>query len=557
MHVEHRILTHISRWIGCLFLVATLLNPIIVYFRSVSFTAQSVKSPADMQVLLIPLDSRPPCRDFPGQLAEIANIKVFIPPPGYLDYYKQPGDIQALANWLSVVGPSADAVIVSIDQLMHGGLLASRLPAGKRSNAEQVLQLLTKFHQENPHIPIYAFNIIPRLLLADTAENLPYKPAMAAYSVLTDRLSLAENSNDREQLTQLENIIPLEIRTRYRDMYVTNLWLGQQLIFLAETGVLHHVVLGQDDTSPYGMANMTKRALQSWAKDLPAQDRFTITRGTDEIAATLLARLATEQSGFKPRIYVKYSWPAASEVIMPYMPCSVEQTVKEKIALVNGIEVQSPAEADFILYLHIGTPQTPPAVMQHAVRELQQYLETGQAVSLVDLSQLYDKEKNLFSFLDKAHFPLSKLVSYNGWNTTSNSVGTAVAHAVLYTYGRQTGRLQEEKHYTYLFQRFLDDWYYQKNVQPELNYYLSKKNIAPTDLRDHYTIANQFVQKKLSFTADSLYARYFSGKLGGNRQISDLSYKIQLPWPRTFEVQLYVSGTITSPVPSRSVGHNR
>lgn len=551
MHFEYKILTLISRWIICLFLAATLLNPLIVYFRGVSVTAPSAKPQANMQILLIPLDSRPPCRDFPGQLAAIANIKVIIPPPGYLDHYNQPGDVKALANWLSVVGPSADAVVVSIDQLMHGGLLASRLPAGKRSDAEQVLSLLTRFHQENPHIPLYAFNIIPRLLLADTAENQPYKPAMATYSALTDRLSLADNSNDRAQLTQLENIIPLDIRTRYRDMYATNLWLGQQLIALAETGVLQHVVLGQDDASPYGMANMNKRGLQAWAKDLPAQDRFSITRGTDEIAATLLAKLAAEQSGFKPRIYVKYSWPGASRIIMPYMPSSVEETVNEKIALVNGSQVQSPAEADFILYLHIGTPQTPPAVMQHAAREIAQYLQAGQAVSLVDLSQLYDKEKNLFPFLAKSHIPLSRLVSYNGWNTTSNSVGTAVAHAVLYTYGRQTGRLQEEKHYAYLFQRFLDDWYYQKDVQPELNYYLTKKNIAPADLRDHYTMVNLFVQKKLSFAADSFYARYFRGKLDGNRRISYLGYKIQLPWPRTFEVQLDVSDTITPPVPAK------
>lgn len=541
MQANKSLLPPICRGICYSFILITLLNPFFSYSRSVSGPAETPKSQKTLRVVLIPLDSRPPCRDFPGQLAQIANIQVLIPPPGYMDYFKQPADIQALAHWLTIVGPSSDAVVVSIDQLMHGGLIASRVPVGHRDNAENVLQLLTQFHADNPQIPIYAFNIIPRLLLADTVENQPYKYAMATYSILTDKLSLAENSDERSRLTQLENIIPVDIRDRYQNMYATNLWLGEQLMSLTETGVLHHVVLGQDDAQPYGMANMTKRALQTKADEHAADDRITITRGTDEIAATVLARFAAEQSAFKPRIYVRYSWPGAAQLVMPYMPSSVEQTVIEKIALVKGIQVKSPEEADFILYIHIGTPKTPPGVMQHAVYELKHYLDEGRAVSLVDLSELYNKEKNLFPFLDKSRIPLNRLVSYNGWNTTSNSVGTAVAHGVLYIYGRQNGRLQEEQQYAYLFQRFLDDWYYQKIIQPELNLYLALKHIAPTNLSTHYDTVNRFVQKKLSYTADDLYVHYFSNPSGKNSRISQISYHIRLPWPRTFEVQVDVS----------------
>lgn len=550
MRYDNKIFTNIARCICSLFILAILLDPILFFLRGFITVTPTVKqNQPDFQIVLIPLDSRPPCRDFPGQLAQIANINVIIPPPGYLDYYRHPSDSQSLAHWLTVVGPSADAVIVSVDQLVHGGLLASRLPAGNRSNAKKTLQLLKDFHAQNPAIPIYTFNIIPRLLLADTAENKPYKEDMATYSILIDKLSLAANAEERMQLEQLESIIPLEIRQRYQDMYATNLWIGQQLMSLAAQGIIRHVVLGQDDAHPYGMANMTKQALQlSLRNEYANNGNVTITRGTDEIAATLVARLIAEHRQVTPHIFVRYSWSGAARTIMPYMPNTVEQTVEEKIAIVKGVQVHTPEEADFILYVHIGTPHTPPAVMQHAAKEIKQYMKSGHLVSLVDLSKDYNKYKNLFPYLEKAKIELSNLVSYSGWNTTSNSVGTAVAHAVIYHYARQNDILLEQNHHAYLFQRFWDDWYYQKRVQPELNWLLTKKGVLPVDLGEYYETANDIARKKTAYYAGNLYSRYFKNKICGNGILGNIQYQIQLPWPRTFEIQLDVSFTLLSRV---------
>lgn len=550
MHHDRNILTNASRCICYLFILTLLLNTLLFLLRETRSAEQPAKVSPAMQVVLIPLDSRPPCRDFPGQLTRIANINVIIPPPGYLDYYQQPADCPALADWLTAVGPSADAVIVSIDQLVHGGLLASRLPAGNRASAEKVLLLLEQFHQQNPHIPIYAFNIIPRLLLADTDENKPYRYAMATYSALTDKLSLTGSDTDRAQLEQLETIIPLSIRQRYLDMYATNLWLSQQLMDLATKGVLHHVVLGQDDAQPYGMANMTKRTLQLMQNELPTPGHVSLTRGTDEIAATLVARLIAEHQGFAPHIYVNYSWPGAAQVVMPYMPGTVEQTVAEKIALVNGLQVSNPAEADFILYVHIGTPATPPSVMLHAVKELKQHVAAGRPVSLVDLSEKYDTRKNLFPYLAKANFALSSLLSYNGWNTTSNSVGTAVAHPVIYIYARNNGLLMKENHYAYLNQRFLDDWYYQKLVQPQLDALLTLQGITPGNLGTDYPTANHVVQRKMAYYADSFYTHYFKLPFRDHSRLNNFQQQTQLPWPRTFELQVDVAYSLYRKLPA-------
>lgn len=526
----------IARLLCVAFMLIVLLQPAVTTLRSSTSTIAAGHIKPSMQIALIPLDSRPPCRDYPGQLAEIANAKVLIPPPGYLDYYKQAADVEALAQWLTVVGPAADAVVVSVDQLVHGGLLASRLPSGSRSDAEKVLLLLEQFHAKNPHIPIYAFNIIPRLYLAETEENKPYKFDMATYSILSDKLSLDFNEADSVRLKQLEDEIPFPIRHRYEELYALNLWLGEQLMDMTAKGTLKHVVLGQDDAYPFGLANMTKRNLQARLSGYVGN--VTITRGTDEIAAVLTARIIAEQKKFIPHVYVKYSWPGASEVIMPYMPDTVAQTVAEKIAMVQGIEVTRPEDADFILYVHIGTPQTPPRIMQRAAGDIKRYLAAGRPVALVDLSANYNRQKNLYPYLEKNKIPLSNLVSYNGWNTASNSVGTAVAHAVINVSSRQYGVFAEDKHHTYLFQRILDDWYFQKMLQPELNTLLSWKSISPVSLGDHREKANSFVQEKMSFFARTLFSRSFRHKSSADGQISGFQCQAKLPWPRTFEVQL-------------------
>jgi hypothetical protein len=544
MNYRYDIITICARCICFLFLTSFIIHPLLSYQRSIFATTGSVHITPALRVIVIPLDSRPPCRDYPGQLASIANVEVLVPPPGYLDYYRTPADTQALSDWLTAVGPSADAVIISTDALMHGGLLASRIPQGSLADAERTLRLIELFHQQNPHIPIYAFSIIPRLLISDTPENQPYKSAMAEFSMLKDKVALFNRPDDQARLLELQAVIPFSIQDRYQNMYTVNTWFNERLMMLAAAGTLRHLVLGQDDAHPYGMANMVKRDLDNWLTDHPTVENITITRGTDEVAASILARLITDSYDYTPRIFVHYSSPLAATVVMPFMPSTVEQTVAEKIKLVKGVRVATANEADFILYIHVGTPKTPAGVMIKAAQEVNRYLKDGRAVSLVDLSETYDPDKNLFPFLYIAQIDFSKLASYAGWNTTSNSVGTAIAQATIRQHALRHGLFIAENQYAFLFQRLLDDWYYQKQVQPEVNRYLSRQDIANTNLGMHYETANRFVQKKLAYYANSLYSHHFAKKNHDTRYINNMQFHIQLPWPRTFEVQADISVTL-------------
>ena len=55
----------------------------------------AVSPKMERRVLLLPLDSRPPCLDFVADLGRIAGVEIIAPPEDILDYYTKPGDTAA------------------------------------------------------------------------------------------------------------------------------------------------------------------------------------------------------------------------------------------------------------------------------------------------------------------------------------------------------------------------------------------------------------------------------------------------------------------------------
>ena len=156
-------------------LITSVVAGLIQYYTGIMQLAEPVTITKDnhprLVVALVPLDSRPPCTQFVAQLAQLAGMELILPPPELLDYYKKPSDKMALRNWLSQAAQRSDAIIVSTDMLEHGGLLASRLNLGTKADSDAVLALLEDVHKAYPKVKLYAFHIIPRLLIADSASS--------------------------------------------------------------------------------------------------------------------------------------------------------------------------------------------------------------------------------------------------------------------------------------------------------------------------------------------------------------------------------------------------
>ncbi|HMM21404.1 MAG TPA: DUF4127 family protein [Selenomonadales bacterium] len=502
-------------------------------------------------VALVPLDSRPPCTQFVDQLARLAGMELLLPPPELLDSYKQPSDKMALRNWLSQAARRSDAIIVSTDMLEHGGLLASRLNLGAKADSDAVLALLEDVHKAYPQVKLYAFHIIPRLLIADSADSALYQQKMLKYSVLKDEISLFENPADIDAFLALEKTIPAELVSRYRQLYENNLEENFKLVDLVEQGVLDGLVIGQDDGQPFGLPNMVKKRVSHYVSQKPAIDgKVFVTRGTDEVALTLLGHIANQTGGFEPKVYVQYSDSEAPGIIMPFMPHSVSRTVQEKLEIAGARAVFAPDDADYTLFVHIGTHKTTPARLQAAARTVNQLVKSGRKVAVVDLSEDYYAHETLLPYLLKEGVDLTRLAAYAGWNTTSNSIGTAVTQASIFTQALQAelpaaAALRLYKYQLeFLTARYLDDWYFQKDVQPLVNNQLRKARIDANDLGANFTRVDTQIRSLLADRADALFRqalqhrRIVVGRPQDQRTlvITSLSLESHLPWQRTFEI---------------------
>ena len=523
----------------------------------------AVSPKMERRVLLLPLDSRPPCLDFVADLGCIAGVEIVAPPEEMLDYYTKGADIAALRRWIKDNIGGCDYAILSIDQLLHGGLLASREDQKTRADADALLAFLRDLHAAHPNIPLYAFHILPRLTPPDSISGYEERKALMRYSRLTDQIDLQTipAPDDIAEQEKLRSAIPAESLRRYEALFENNARLNQQLLDLAADGTLSRLVIGQDDGERYGIPNRERRRLlESLRQRRIEDDRVLFTHGADEIAQTLLAAAEASRDGFSPRIAIRYNDPATPWRRLPYMAADTETTAKEKIRLLGGVEVADPAKADFILYLSAHDAATLGS-RRAAADEIKALVAEGRAVALVDLAEHFLAEEALLPFLVKNDTPLHALSAYAGWNTASNAIGTAAAEAALIAAARARAQTADDLRRLYAAQlrfldgRFAEDYFYLKDIIDSVNLSLRKAGylyVNDLDLDHNARWVNDMIQHAINrrlaaFSSTAAFRAPIAiptpeGTI--HLAVRRLTAEAWNPWPRTFEIRLRVQNTV-------------
>lgn len=507
------------------------------------------------KLILIPLDTRPPCQKMVVDAGKMAGVQIITPPSEIMDYYTKEGDTKKIQKWLMDNIDKSDGVIVSIDQLLHGGLLASRESGTKQDESQILLNFMRDLKTKAKDKPIYAFNVLPRITPPPTLESDSKK--MIKISRLIDEISIFENEDDIKLLADLKEDIKQEDLDIYLDLFRRNTALNKELINLAKEGIITKLVIGQDDGEDFGIPNMEKKSLINYVHSLGiSNDVVMITKGADEVALSLLANFVQTKENYQPKVYVEYNDEKAMRTVMPFMAGSVGSTVEEKLVMANAKKVNSPQEAGLILYVFIGNDENMSTQRQSALK-IKKHLEQGKKVALVDLSKHFSANEVLFPTLLKEDVPINELTSYAGWNTASNSIGTALANAVIYKAIRPTFNTTNDMlavEYNRLninYERFLEDYYYLKEVIDVMNITLKNhgyENVNDLDMEHNYIWMNKLLQSDMQKRANQL----------NNSEVFKMPFKVQtpegvfyltirnlqvdvfFPWPRTFEVYLDV-----------------
>lgn len=528
------------------------------------------------RILLLPLDSRPPCTQLVADNARTASIDIISPPSELMDFYSLPGNTKQEKEWLSQQLPSCQGAIVSIDQLLYGGLLASREHELPQEKIEELTVFLRQLHDKNPNVPLYAFAILPRMNPPDKIDGYHDRKNIMKWSKLMGQLAdnaFEDNSSKSDcqaEINRLEATIPAEALTTYKERYIRNLMLCQALVDLTNEGVLAQLVFAQDDGERHSYPNQKVNELKEYIDHTSAvkhennHDKnkktapVSIIHGADEVALSILVNIAKEASPQIHKAYIDYNAPDANEVIPLYMAITMEETIRERLSFHGTHLTANPDEADYILLASYGNSDNT-GYRLDTVKKLQSYYAQGKPVALVDLSHHFSAKETLFPIMIKENYPLHTLLSYAGWNTASNSIGTAIGQAEICLSALE--RAQACQHSTTpivysnilcLNNRYMEDYYYLKDVIDVVNSNLRQqgyRNVNDLDLEHNFRTTTRMLQQAMVKRGNYLkHTPSFTKKftlpylpISPEFQADSLSVDAGFPWPRTFEVRLVTS----------------
>ncbi len=493
-----------------------------------------------MHLALIPLDERPVNMRYPYMIAQIADAVLRLPPPDLLSRKRTPADRAALAEWLANTAPSCDALIVSLDMLAYGGLIASRTT---NDSALSCLSVLDRLRALPLSCTTYAFNVITRLPDANDSIEEPdywatYGKRLHRYSQLMHRA--AEGEAVAEALAALHGEIPETHRTDFLQRRLRNHQVNLAALDLAVHGAFDLLVISSDDTSPYGLGSQEKAWLSLWRERLALGDSVLMYPGADEIGCVLTVRALLRDSA-PPRFHVHYAIEADKQRVAPYEDGAVSLTVERQIRALGGLIADSEPEADFIVAVNppsrIGAELdfSPDAyAAEQAYRaapmaafaaQIAAWLRAGQRVILCDVAYPNGSDPFLMARLFEG-IDVTQLAAYGAWNTAGNTIGTALAQGVASTMIRTPKQAQAQQRF--LAHRFVEDYLYQQGVRAEVRAWLAQRTGIPDSTPHIEAETCAYIERALSERLAGL------PKLGEQWRIAPKS--VRLPWQRTFEV---------------------
>ena len=506
-----------------------------------------------MRIALLPLDSRPCNWQFPAMIGRIAGAEVAHPDRCDLGDLHTAADTSAVAAWLEDAAPRADALVISADMLIYGGLVASRKAQVAPGQAEQQLALIKRIRQHR-RVPMLIFGTIMRVAptISSEAERTPAQDLMR----LAWLSSKAQpTSDDLRAMDEFRERLPSDVVSEYQAARELHHAVN---LALRDLGREHDicVLFYQDDATPEGPHVQEARAIGG---AMP---------GTDEAGMMAVAWACNRNQG-AAHFQVEYESESGAEAISLWEDRPVREVVDlHRAALCDQLARNGDANRGHpLLFVHtpsqLQTDLANTSVRQTGPRDIAQFVtRVGSAlhgerpIGVADVRYCNGADPELIEAMQKRHL-LSRLAAYAGWNTSGNSIGTALAHLCARTIGLGlTGRAAHleaaRAHYEFLFHRLIDDYGYQSVVRPQAKADAERRGASPLDLGEEAAAIERFVAGQLTSLAHELFANEFDGvpllpeESDGPRIAGLSSFTVRLPWRRTFEVEVDLRFSISN-----------
>jgi len=490
-------------------------------------------------IALLPLDDRPCNTRFPAQIAAIGADALTLPDPSTLGRFNVPGNFNALQNWLDEL-PEVSALIVSIDMLAYGGLVASRKTTTELPVALERLEILRAWRAKHPHVPVYAFNVLMRLAITmDSDAAVPHYYNIMKWARLCDEAQRFPTPENQAELEQVRAQLPDEIVEAYLTARRRNHHVNLAMIDWLAEGTFDHLLVTQEDCTEFGLHRREQDELIERARELGVEQDFTLHPGADEAALTLLARGWNDGISFQ----IDWSCDERKRDIAVFEDVPYEDALHSHIYATSGRLVGEGEQADVRLFVNApvgGSQKQETSEARQTRREefnskflpqIVAALDAGERVALCDVAFPNGADDVLMTAVtDFGGDILSRLIAFGGWNTAGNTTGTILAECAALVRGQKLGQGEKaaKLNRNFLFERLLDDWYYQADLRARLEKEARDSGFSPLSMNGHTSQIEASARREISVFARELASKHFGA------QVRDL--KVSLPWGRTFEV---------------------
>ncbi|MEN6414108.1 MAG: DUF4127 family protein [Veillonellales bacterium] len=491
-------------------------------------------------LLYVPADDRPVSLEYVADTVKAAKLDIMTPPTADLASRNRGGDSYQLWQWVLDNCKQADAIILSADTMIYGGLVDSRTHHLFNYELKARMDNFRKLKELNPTARIYVFSTIMRTPKMSAGGVEPpyyetYGENIFQLTALQDKEEVQGlTGEEQKRLKEVRELIPRDDLNDWLDRRSKNFRMNTELIDMTRNNIFSYLIIGRDDTAPFSQSHKEGRALTKSASDLPAS-KFGTFPGADQLGMVLVTRAINDLETRIPIVEVHYALGSGSDTIPTYEDQPVGKTIIAHIVAAGGIVMLSPQRPDLVLVVNTpvngvtleadsfsNLPISTPGMHRFA-DEIQSYLNTGKKIAIADIAFGNGADNSLLHELAGRHL-LEKFSSYSGWNTASNTIGYAVGQGML------ARDMSDQKRRNLLAVRYLDDWSYQANIRSQVDSeVLYPQGGSLVYLNQLTPLLTAETEKRIrSFTKANI------------DWLSPERIHVSFPWNRMFEVRIAV-----------------
>ncbi|MBI3309670.1 MAG: DUF4127 family protein, partial [Candidatus Melainabacteria bacterium] len=323
-----------------------------------------------------------------------------------------------------------------------------------------------------------------------------------------------------ENWYQATQKIPPSILAHYKNHRDKNFTVNSYWLDSLHSHLFQYLIFACDDSSRYGM-NVVEA---EYLKKLIQNHRFSyltkVITGTDEVSLILLAKAFIAAMNIAPSVALFFTDEKGKEIVGKYETNSICSVVQDQLNILN-IVVKDIQSSDLVICVHVPRLSQGDHIFgvnigetQENINRLLEFLNKNQKpFVIIDVAYANGSDPVLIKTLAHSNINWDLCYGYAGWNTTSNTSGTALAMGIC-------------------------RWIAEKNNSFNLS--LFKKTFI-TRLLDDYAYQVVIRQKKQSLSDDiTSDIKEIAKNLSGIFDISNYEIKYTYPWDRSFEIELEV-----------------